>query len=169
MNLKKSNVIPTLFLILKDNPEIEAELDEIKSPFQKIFNSRNKINKKNEDKAKKTLNKFIEDTFTLIHSFEIDINLIKDFILDLPNGKATGINGFSNEMLKNACNEYIVCLVKSLFELIIYYGIIPKKFNTSILKPLIKDISKSSSDPSNLRPLAVSDMISNLFEKILLF
>jgi hypothetical protein len=153
----------------KTNETIEADIEEIKNEFQKIFTTRNKINKTNETKLKKNLNKFIDETFRLIHDFKIDEKLIKDFINDLPHGKATGIHGVTNEMLKYAAVTELIYIIKIQFETMINYGIVPDNFNTSILKPLIKDSTKSTSDPLNLRPLAVSDVLSNLYEKILLF
>ena len=49
------------------------------------------------------------------------------------------------------------------------FGIVPDIFNTSVLKPLIKDKNKSTNDTSNLRLLAISDVLSSMLERLLLF
>ena len=46
--------------------------------------------------------------------------------------------------------------------------VLPYNFNISIIKPLIKDHKKSNLDVSNLRPIAISDSLSNLHEAVLL-
>ncbi len=144
-------------------------MEKIKEEFAKIFTTRNKPNKQHEDKIKNIVDKFIDESFDLIHNHKIDNKLIESYIDDLPAGKAVGINGISNEMIKmGKCNELVV-VVMHIFEVSINFGMTPYRFNLSILKPLIKDKSKSTADCSNLRPLAISDAISNMLERLLLF
>ena len=50
----------------------------------------------------------------------------------------------------------------------INYGEIPYLFNVAIVVPLVKDSTKPNDDPNNLRPISISDAISNIFEMILL-
>ena len=50
----------------------------------------------------------------------------------------------------------------------INFKIVPYHFNISIIKTIIKDKSKPLNDISNLRPVAVSDTLSNLYENIVL-
>jgi hypothetical protein len=82
----------------------------------------------------------------------------------LKNGKATGFSGVSNEML----NKIISTVLKQMYEWMINTGSISKLLNISILKPLIKDESKPSDNLGNLRPLSISDIYTNVFEKLLL-
>lgn len=86
----------------------------------------------------------------------------------MKNGKATGFSGVSNEMLKNGWNKITSTVLKQMYEWMINTGSIPKLFNISILKPLIKDESKPSDNLGNLRPLSISDIYTNVFEKLLL-
>jgi hypothetical protein len=53
-------------------------------------------------------------------------------------------------------------------ETIINTGVIPDDFNTSIIKPLIKDKKKQDNDPDNTRPISISRTITNIFEKVIL-
>jgi hypothetical protein len=72
-------------------------------------------------------------------------------------------------MLINAnCIELATSLAL-IFKIIINHGVIPREFNTSILKPLVKDAKKSTKEATNLISLAISDVISNMFEKLLLY
>ncbi len=40
--------------------------------------------------------------------------------------------------------------------------------NISLLKPLIKDMSKDTNSLGNLRPLSISDLYTSIFEKLVL-
>ncbi|CAF0733323.1 unnamed protein product [Brachionus calyciflorus] len=50
----------------------------------------------------------------------------------------------------------------------INHQVVPHLYNLTTLKPLIKDLKKSTDDITNLRPEAVSDSLANLFEEIML-
>ena len=71
-------------------------------------------------------------------------------------------------MIKYANNLKLYGYIKTIFESIINNQVTPYIFNTSIIKPIVKNSKKSYKDLSNLRPIAVSDIISNLFESVLL-
>ena len=58
--------------------------------------------------------------------------------------------------------------LKLVFETMFKYGIVPPNSNTAIIKPLIKDQTKSYSDLNNIRPISISDTFCTLLEKILL-
>jgi len=149
--------------------DIEADLEQIRDEFKKIFTIRNASDKKYEEKMTKILDKFVKDTFHKIHNQKIDEKIINDYINDLSNGKSVGISNISNEMLKYGNSVELTITVTTIFEIIINFGILPNNFNTSILKPLVKDAKKSTKEASNLRPLGISDAISNMLEKLLLF
>jgi hypothetical protein len=59
-------------------------------------------------------------------------------------------------------------VLKQIFEWMINTGSIPHLFNISILKPLIKDPAKGNDNLNNLRPLSISDIYTNVFEKLIL-
>ena len=165
--LKKNVKMPKMFKMNKngfwaklkklsaEKQDIIVELSTIKNEFAKIFKTRNKPNNEHEIKIKKIVDKFVEETFDTIHNFKINDKMINDYIDDLPNDKAIGISGISNEMLRiGKCTEMII-VICHIFETVINFGILPFNFNLSILKPLVKDKNKSTSDPSNLIPLAI--------------
>jgi hypothetical protein len=92
---------------------------------------------------------------------------IENIIKELKNGKAIGFSNVSNEMLKYGICDNISVTLSYMMEWIINSGNIPKLFNISLLKPLIKDTSKSADDPNNLRPISISYVYSSIFEQII--
>ena len=115
----------------------------------------------------KLINEFKEkrknDDF--VHIEEENVRMI---IENLKNGKAVGFSGVSNEMLKHGNTKVINSTLTYLMEWMINTATIPKLFNISILKPLIKDHTKGSNQLSNLRPLSISDLYTHIFEKLIL-
>ena len=93
----------------------------------------------------------------------IDEDHVRMIIKNLKNGKAVGFSGVSNEMLKNGNTSVINSTITYLMEWMLSTATIPKLFNISILKPLIKDQTKGSNQLSNLRPLSISDLSISIF------
>ena len=48
-------------------------------------------------------------------------------------------------------------------------GFMPENFNLGRITPILKDTNKSNKMINNIRPITVSDVISNIFEKYLLY
>ena len=46
--------------------------------------------------------------------------------------------------------------------------IIPKNFNVSIIKPILKDQDKPTNDINNIRPISISNCFAQMFEKLIL-
>ncbi|CAF0842521.1 unnamed protein product [Brachionus calyciflorus] len=100
--------------------------------------------------------------------YNLNSEVIKEIIENLPNGKSIGIGGVSYEMLKYSSNELVSKYLKIFFEKLINYQQMAYLFNVSIIKPLIKDTNKSKRELNNLRPVAVSDAFANIFEAVIL-
>ena len=45
----------------------------------------------------------------------------------------------------------------------------PDNFNIAQMYALVKDPRKDSADPNNIRPISVSDVITNIFERLMLY
>ena len=82
----------------------------------------------------------------------------------LKNGKAKGLDGIMNEMIKNSREIITPCLLKIL-NCILSQPIYPKCWKISFLKPIFK--SKSPLDPNNYRGIAMMSCLGKLFNKIL--
>ena len=78
----------------------------------------------------------------------------------LKNGKATGMDRISNEMIK-ASLPYMQQAYLKLFNMILSAQCIPSIWCKSIITPIHKSGSKS--DPENFRPICVTSCLSKLF------
>ncbi|RMZ94723.1 RNA-directed DNA polymerase from mobile element jockey-like, partial [Brachionus plicatilis] len=100
--------------------------------------------------------------------YEISEGEIKSILKCLKNGKGIGFSDISNEMYKYGMSDTLVTIIKLIMEKIIQFGQIPKFFNIGKIIPVIKDETKSCNDLNNIRPITISDVVSNIFEKIML-
>ena len=72
-------------------------------------------------------------------------------------------------MLKK-CNSYALeNVLLAFYNLILSNKKLPKHFNTSIISPIIKDPKKDLNDVNNIRPISISNSLSQIFEKLILF
>lgn len=101
------------------------------------------------------------------------INNIMQAINEADNSDVCGLDKVSYNMIKYAIKDnnfsyYLLNLIHKLFNIMYQYSYIPKNFNTSIIKPIIKDPSKSLNDIKNIRPISISNSLAQLFEKVIL-
>ena len=97
---------------------------------------------------------------------EIDI---KSAIKQTKTSKTKGFDGLNNDMLKYGNTNQIVKFITSLFNKMSNLNHIPLNFNTSIVMPIIKDKSKQNKfDLENMRPISISNALSQLFERVLI-
>ncbi|CAF1065010.1 unnamed protein product [Brachionus calyciflorus] len=152
----------------KNKSSIDIDINSLRSHYENIFTVRNKEgtfqDALNDKYVKEFINKYSNKKF----SYKIDINILNEKIQNLHNNKSIGISDISNEMLKYAKCTTLLEHIKTLFETMINNFTMPFIFNTSILKPIVKDQKKNTNDINNLRPVAISDCLSNIFESILL-
>lgn len=153
---------------------INVPLQQIRLHYDQLFNTSNIPNaerdKREEEELKQRIEAYnnnerdkCEEDYIKISGFTIS-----NIISNLKNSKATGFSCVSNEMLKYGNTKMITEMIAFIMEWMMNNTIIPKLFNISILKPLIKDQSKGANDINNLRPLSISDAYTNIFEKIVL-
>ncbi|CAF1009096.1 unnamed protein product [Brachionus calyciflorus] len=166
--LNKQQFWSRLKKIQESDGKIDISINKLKKHYQDIFTTRNKVETFGDMCNEKFVNEFILRHQNVKFNYKIDLKRLVDIINDLPNGKSVGLSDVSYEMLKYANNNKLYEVLKKIFECIINNQTIPYLFNISIIKPLIKDDKKSNTETSNLRPVAVSDCISKLFEAILL-
>ena len=98
---------------------------------------------------------------------QISARELADIIKDLPNGKACGSDGISNEHLKNAGPSLCVHL-SLLFTSAIVHNFIPDNLLATIIVPIVKNKSGNISSTDNYRPIAITSALSKVLEALLL-
>ena len=96
---------------------------------------------------------------------EVDREVIRKIMEELPNNKAIGFAEVTNEMFKYSCIEEITIIVSEIIKQMIRFGEMPYFFNVGKIMPIIKDDKESNSELNNIRPITVSDVLANIFEK----
>ena len=85
----------------------------------------------------------------------------------LKNGKSTGFDFISSEMLINCKNEKMLLNFQIIFNCIFKNGLKLKNMNISTITPIPKK-NESNGDPDNYRPISVSNTYCLLYENLLL-
>lgn len=152
----------------RTNVNINIQMSALKDHYYKLFNSPNNIDDLATQESK---NNFNENAFKHKRekfSYKLDQNDLKALINDLPNGKSPGLSKLSYEHLRYCASSSLVEYSTKLFETMLQFSTIPDNFNVAIIKPIVKDPKMPSDTIENLRPVAISEVFANLFEKVLL-
>jgi hypothetical protein len=92
---------------------------------------------------------------------------IRTAVKNLNNGKSPGADGICVEHIKYS-DELLYDLLASAFNCFITHGHLPKDFMFTLIIPRIKDKKGDLSDCDNYRPIALTSVISKLFELVIL-
>ena len=87
---------------------------------------------------------------------------------ELKNSHVKGFDKISYNMIKNALSPNVEEFILTFFNKIMELMKIPKNFNVSIIKPILKDQEKSTEDINNIRPISISNCFAQIFEKLIL-
>lgn len=101
-------------------------------------------------------NCFLGSTLFDVVDIEASLNCLK-------NGKASGPDGLTKENMIYAHPSIIIHL-KLLFNMICVHGFVPDNFGHSVTVPVVKDKTKDMYSADNYRPIALSPIISKIFE-----
>jgi len=132
------------------------------------------------DKAE-ILNKFFTGTFTsesldtipvfsdrefvsTLDNISIDVSTVKDKLSNLNPGKATGPDGISPRVLKEAAVELCI-LLSIIFKKSLSEGKLPADWKVANIIPIYKKGNKSS--PCNYRPVSLTSVVCKVFESII--
>ena len=94
---------------------------------------------------------------------------IEDILKELKSSEVKGFDSMTYNLIKRAGSEKLNHCLLSFFNNLLKFNCIPEDFNVSIIKPIIKDQDKCSDDINNIRPLSISNCLSQIFEKLILF
>ena len=145
---------------------MKANLDFVKDHFAKVFESPFLASSEMLEKAQISCNEL--DNFTSFEGVELDTVWLKFALKETRMSYGSGYDGLSSHMLLNCLTTKVKECLFLFFQYILRHGVIPTDFNVSIIRPIIKDHGKSSEDVGNLRPISVSNTLSQIFERILM-
>ncbi len=74
----------------------------------------------------------------------------------------------NNKMVKTDNSDLIQYKISLLFNAILYTGYTPKNLNRTIIILIIKDKNKKEFDKDNYRPISISNVKSQILEKVIL-
>jgi hypothetical protein len=70
-------------------------------------------------------------------------------------------------MILNCDENFIKSKLFLFYKYIFEYGVVPKGLNTTHIRPILKDKLGPSNELNNLRPISISNVLAQLFERIL--
>lgn len=152
----------------RERQSIDIKIKDIEDLYKNLFNTTNKTNTLNDAKVKEKVDDYVNTYGVVNFNVKINEEKIIDYISQLETGKAVGISGVTNEMVIHSLCTDLTKMLAKFFSVCISNSVVPSLFNICIIKPLIKNASKPSNSLDNLRPVAVSDCISNMFESVIL-
>ena len=104
---------------------------------------------------------------------DIDVNCfinreeLRACINSIKNGKSPGLDNITAEHLKFSSNR-LIYLLEMCFNSMLTHSFLPAKMIQSVITPIIKDKLGKACDKSNYRPIALSTILSKVFEQLLL-
>jgi hypothetical protein len=96
--------------------------------------------------------------------YDITLQELKSTLRSVKNGKSTGPDKISNEMIING-GDNLHNAVVHMFNIIIKHGKYPSQWKKSIITPIHK--SSDINDPNNYRGIAIADCLSKIFCKVI--
>ena len=134
--------------------------------FNNHYNNSEENDKKNELARKRNEERLKKCTTNEKH--KVGIQNIKDIIKHLNNGKSSGYSKIPGEAIKYCQNEKLPVVIQAILQRIIDFGYIPRSFNIGVITPILKDERGDTRSINNIRPITVSDVLANIFEKYIL-
>jgi hypothetical protein len=100
---------------------------------------------------------------------EFSVELVSNIILKLKRGKAAGLDSLTAKHLIH-CHSSLPCILSKLFNLMLWYGYLPREFGQSYTVPLIKDTlcHTKSTLCSDFRGIAINCILSKVLEHCIL-
>lgn len=157
------NLLHTLTTDKTNAPESQIPVDEWLSHFSNLNTPSPEFKNRLDEISKLLSDKEKIPTFSSLDFAIRDKEIIKA-INSLKMGKAKGLDGILNEMLKHSRDTITPCLLK-IFNYILSSSEYPNMWKISFIKPLFK--SKNPLDPANYRGIAIMSCLAKLFNKIL--
>lgn len=164
----KSDFWKSLKKTKKRLPEVNIQTGQLKSSFSNLFNTKLVNDEQNINEIENKSSEIKQKLQTITNSdFEINKTSLEIIIKGLKNNKSVGFSEVSNEMYKYGGETALLC-VKLILEKIFQFGKMPHLFNIVKILPIIKEENEDNGDINNIRPITISDTMSNIFEKVII-
>ena len=98
----------------------------------------------------------------------VSVTEVMELLRELSSGKASGMGGLTSESLKYA-NHILPVLLSICFTCMFKHCYLPISMLDSVIAPLVKNRNGDLSDKNNYRPIALSSVISKVFENVILY
>ena len=165
--MNKENFWKKIARMERNGASVNIDIEKVKEAYQSIFTESNRSDDI-EDEDRQKVNEYVTSNSNVTHNHVTTPEEIRKMLNNLSLGKAVGIRGLSHEMLKYNGSETLTNVIAKLFDAMINFHVSPEIFNVAIIKPIIKDENKANDDINNIRPVAISDALANLYENLLL-
>jgi hypothetical protein len=146
----------------------DAPIEKLHKEFSDLFNKKLLDNEDQEETSRAKVELFKLENENKCFDYSIDDKIIKELIRSIPNGKSIGSAEVSGEMFKYGVSNILISILNIFFTKIIRSRIVPYFFNVGIIKPIVKDTNGDANDVNNLRPITISDILANLYERIIM-
>ena len=113
---------------------------------------------------------FVYDSFKNIsfnQGMHVTVNEVLSLVHSLKSGKSAGLDGLNGECLKYA-DVILSVLLSFCFTCMFKHSYLPSALLDSVIIPLVKNKCGDLSDISNYRPIAISCIVSKIFENVIL-
>ncbi len=94
----------------------------------------------------------------------LELEEIRNVVNKSKNGKASGVDGIPNEVLKN---ENMIRCMHSLFQMCFDYGMIPSEWTKAIICPIPKSSTNDPRIPLNYRGLSILNCMYKMYSSVL--
>jgi hypothetical protein len=143
-------------------------VDKFADHFQKAYSFAN-ISRANLLKSEYLRARYCYSGLPMLDEYLFDTELISKTLDNLKRGKAPGPDCLTAEHFLY-CHPIVCCILTKLFNLMLLSGHVPRSFGVSYTVPVpkVKDTRTKSLTVDNFRGIAISSVISKLFEHCVL-
>jgi hypothetical protein len=143
---------------------INIDIDKIRDYYSNIFNKPLNVDKRFIDHINEQIDDIKHENYSPI---DLNINELKLALKETSNSNVIGNDGVSSNMILNCDENFIKSKLFIFFKYIFKYGVVPKGLNITHIRPILKDKLGPSNELNNLRPTSISNVLAQLFERIL--
>jgi len=132
-----------------------------KGKFEGLLNSDHSTNHKSNVESR------IRNENLQVHDKPFSMHEVEQCVNKLKIGKAAGIDGTASEHYKYS-DKRIFYHISNLMNACVTHNFFPRDMMKTILVPIVKDKNESLSSSDNYRPIAITSVMSKIYELLLL-